>query len=98
MNINFNQGHSSFQLNDFYMDVTEVTYGQFALFIDETHYETTADERGTSSVFYLQITPTVYRTRKFDVRKGAPWWYHVYGANWANPYGPGSSWKGKCIL
>lgn len=72
-------------VDDFDMDVTEVTNAQFAQFVAQTGYVTSAEkvqpgfEKSGSAVF----TPpdAVNRT----------WWRFVEGANWRHPEGPSSS-------
>ena len=56
----------------FYMDITEVTTGEFAEFIEATGYVTEADSFGWSGVF----------------SKASQTWEPVTGANWAYPLGP----------
>jgi sulfatase modifying factor 1 len=68
------------QVKGFWMDVTEVTNAQFAKFVDETGYITTAEKSADTSSFVF-ITPTAKSTR---------WWRFTRGANWRHPQGPGS--------
>ena len=77
------------QVNAFDIDVTEVTNAQFARFIRDTGYVTSAEkiqpgfDRSGAAVF----TPP-------DVNNST-WWRFVEGANWRHPEGPESSIEGR---
>jgi sulfatase modifying factor 1 len=62
-------------VKSFWMDVHEVTVGEYARFIAATGYRTDAERFGWSGVFDL-------RTRE---------WEKSEGASWRHPDGPGSS-------
>jgi formylglycine-generating enzyme len=66
-------------LDSFWMDETEVTNEQFARFVEETGYVTTAEQLGDSGVFDPSISE----------------WTLVQGANWRRPRGPNSSIDGR---
>lgn len=68
-------GHIVF-LDSFWMDITEVTVGNFRKFINETHYITTAEEEGWGKVFYPGPKDEEWRV--------------VAGADWLHPHGPGT--------
>lgn len=77
------------QLSQFNMDVSEVTNAQFARFIADTGYVTSAEkiqpgfEKSGAAVFTPpnETNPT--------------WWRFVEGANWRHPEGPDSSIEGR---
>ncbi|GGX63296.1 sulfatase-modifying factor 1 [Litorimonas cladophorae] len=75
----------SVTVSDFDIDIHEVTNSQFATFVDETGYVTTAEKPQVgfdvpgAAVF---MPPSI----------GHPnWWRFVEGANWKNPEGPKSN-------
>ena len=85
-------------VNSFSISRTEVTNAQFALFVEQTGYQTRA-ERGwqaqeasgpgqnlppTSAVFVLQSTSSA---------SDLSWWQLVEGANWRQPLGPDHSYR-----
>ena len=83
----------------FWMDRTEVTNAQFAVFIKATGYRTQA-ERGWAGnrrvPKELQMPGSVVFKAPTDL--GAPeysWWVFTPGANWRHPEGPSSSLKGR---
>jgi formylglycine-generating enzyme len=69
-------------LNDFWIDVYEVTNAKFKIFVDATGYKTIAEKNQKSLVSVMSPTYVVQTS-------------FVSGANWQNPYGPGSSIDGK---
>lgn len=73
----------------FDIDVTEVTNAQFAHFITETGYVTSAEkiQPGFESSGAAVFTPP-------DVTNPT-WWRFVEGANWRHPEGPDSSIEGR---
>lgn len=76
-------------LDGFRMGATTVTNVQFALFVRETGYRTTAEQHGVSAVFYA-----AFQGRRSDILHqvaDAPWWLAVEGADWRHPNGPGST-------
>lgn len=80
------------ELDTYAMGVHTVTNEEFAAFVDDTAYCTTAEELGTSFVFAGLLprdfppTPAVVAT---------PWWREVEGADWRHPEGPQSSVAGR---
>jgi formylglycine-generating enzyme required for sulfatase activity len=67
------------RLAPFWIDQTPVTNAQFDRFVQQTHYETTAERRGHSLVF--------------DRQQSA--WREVAGVSWQHPENPNSSLAGK---
>jgi len=62
-------------LSPFYIDATEVTNAEFALFVEATGYKTDAEKRGFSWAF----------------KKGLKDWKAIEGADWRHPLGPDST-------
>jgi formylglycine-generating enzyme len=65
-----------------------VTNAEFAEFVEDTGYGTTAEREGWSFVFAGLLPPD------FPATPGvaeAPWWRQVHGARWDRPEGVGSS-------
>ncbi|BDQ13205.1 hypothetical protein TEGAF0_24220 [Sediminibacterium sp. TEGAF015] len=98
-------------IDSFYMDQTEVTNAQFAIFVNATGYITTAERKPIWSEL-KKILPTgttkpadsllvaaslVFKqtTGPVDFNNYSQWWSWVKGANWKSPEGPGSNIKGK---
>jgi sulfatase modifying factor 1 len=77
------------QINSFFLDKFEVSNQAFALFVNETGYESESHKYGWSFVFHSAIPPAIKRTIKHSV-SGAEWWLPVNGATWREPEGPGS--------
>lgn len=76
-------------LDSFRISTTTVTNRQFARFVRQTGYITTAEQHGISAVFFAAFQgPTSAIVQHVP---GAPWWLAVRGAHWARPNGPGSS-------
>ncbi|WP_432278865.1 formylglycine-generating enzyme family protein [Nocardia carnea] len=76
-------------LPDFHLASTAVTNAQFALFVKETGYVTTAELFGVSAVFHL-----AFRGPASDILSratGTPWWLAVKGAYWRQPEGAAST-------
>jgi formylglycine-generating enzyme len=79
-------------VGEFAIAPTTVTNRRFAEFADAAGYRTTAEQAGTSAVFQGALNPRAAG----DVlgrAAGTSWWLNVRGADWAHPYGPGSSWE-----
>lgn len=75
-------------LPDFHLAATTVTNAQFAAFVKQTGYVTTAEQFGVSAVFHL-----AFDGHTSDVLHRAdrtPWWLAVKGADWRHPDGPAS--------
>jgi formylglycine-generating enzyme required for sulfatase activity len=90
-------------VSPFWIDLTPVTNGEFAEFVDETGYQTLAelpinvddypgitisDTRAGSLVF----EPT---TGPVPLNNASLWWVFRVGASWRHPTGPGSSIEGR---
>jgi len=80
----------------FEMDAHEVTNAQFAKFVAETGYRTSAERTppalpGASPEMMLPGSATF----TIPTRAGEGWWTWTVGANWQHPEGPGSSIAGK---
>jgi formylglycine-generating enzyme required for sulfatase activity len=71
----------------FKLGIYSVSNDQFATFVEATGYKTTAEELGSSLVFYDQL-PSELLTRAV---KEMPWWRQVEGACWSAPSGPKSN-------
>lgn len=99
------------RVKGFWMDVTDVTNDQFAEFVRQTAYVTTAETRPDWETVRVQLPPGVPRPPDEALVPGAmvfvgtnalvrnddyfQWWRYVPGANWRHPKGPGSSIEGK---
>ena len=99
------------KVNGFYMDITEVTNEQFAVFVKATGYITTAQKdvkwedlkkqlpAGTEkpSPEMLKAASLVFVPPKeaVDLQDYSQWWQWTHGANWKHPKGPGSDIVGK---
>lgn len=89
-------------VSPFYMDITEVTVGQFAAFVKATGYVTVA-ERVPTREQYPNADPLLLKagsavfvpTAVNPFEYPGVWWRYVPGANWRHPEGPHSSVKGK---
>ncbi|HEX2524047.1 MAG TPA: formylglycine-generating enzyme family protein, partial [Terriglobia bacterium] len=87
----------------FWMDKTEVTNEQFARFVQETGYTTTAERRPDPKDFpgvpleNLVAGAIVFAPPPGDVPldNHYAWWRYQSGANWRQPEGPGSTLDGR---
>ena len=95
----------------FWMDVTHVTNDQFARFVQETGYVTTAEQKPDWESVRVQLPPGTPRPPADVLVPGAMvfvgtdmpvrlddysrWWRYMPGADWRHPQGPGSSIEGK---
>lgn len=86
----------------FEISQTEVTNDQFAAFVEQTSYVTTA-ERGLDPAEFPQLPPEllapgsmVFAQPAEPVALNNPnaWWRYVAGANWRQPTGPDSNIEG----
>ncbi len=93
-------------LSGFWMDVHEVTNRQFAAFVDDAGYVTTAERAPDPEVLAAQLPPgmplppaevmvpgsLVFTAPEASVRLDdfTRWWTWVPGADWRHPEGPGS--------
>ena len=88
------------KLNDFWMDRTEVTNEQFARFVAATNYVTAAEKPPTAA-FVESFAPDQQKAGSWCFRVGkdgagnTTWMQWVPGANWRQPDGPGTDWKGR---
>ena len=76
------------EVGDFFVGPYAVTNAEFARFVQETGYRTEAEGFGWSYVFHQFVPPSNPPTRAVP---NAPWWRQVFGAQWSNPEGPGST-------
>jgi sulfatase modifying factor 1 len=99
------------RINGFWMDKTDVTNAQFAAFVKETGYVTTAERKPTWESLKVQLPPGTPKPADSKMIPGAmvftgtskpvplddwsQWWTFKPGANWRHPQGPGSNIKGK---
>ena len=95
----------------FWMDVTHVTNDQFAEFVAQTGYVTTAERKPDWATIRVQLPPGTPKPPDEVLVPGAmvfvgtaqpvrlddysQWWRYVPGADWRHPQGPGSSIAGK---
>jgi formylglycine-generating enzyme required for sulfatase activity len=98
-------------VSGFWMDATEVTNAQFAKFVKETGYVTTAEQKPDWNELKKQLPPgtskpadslLVAASLVFDPPNHAvnlndytQWWAWKKAADWRHPHGAGSSIKGK---
>jgi formylglycine-generating enzyme required for sulfatase activity len=90
-------------VDGFWMDNTEVTNGQFALFIKATGYVTVAERPPRAEDFPGAPPENLIAGAVLFSNPGHPvplddhlqWWSYVKGANWQHPLGPESSIEGK---
>ena len=99
------------RVSGFWIDITHVTNDQFAQFIKETNYKTTAEQipdwetirvqlpSGTpkppASIFVAGAMVFVGTKVKVSLNDYSQWWAYVPGANWRHPAGPQSNIDGK---
>jgi formylglycine-generating enzyme len=76
------------ELDSYLMGTHTVTNREFADFVDDTAYRTTAEELGSSFVFSGLLPRDFAPTRAVAA---TPWWRDVPGADWRHPEGPHSS-------
>jgi len=76
------------ELDSYLMGTHTVTNREFADFVDDTAYRTTAEELGSSFVFSGLLPRDFAPTRAVAA---TPWWRDVPGADWRHPEGPQSS-------
>jgi len=90
------------RVDGFWIDRTPVTNADFARFVTETGYVTTAeiapDPRDYPGALADQLSPAslVFTPpgRPVDLRDVQSWWVFLKGASWARPYGPESTTEG----
>uniref|UniRef100_A0A1B6EGF2 Sulfatase-modifying factor enzyme-like domain-containing protein n=1 Tax=Clastoptera arizonana TaxID=38151 RepID=A0A1B6EGF2_9HEMI len=74
------------KINDFYMDIYEVSNAEFIKFVKNTGYITEAEVFGDSFVFEYLLSPRV-RANLTKMVAAAPWWSPVPNSNWKTPEG-----------
>ncbi|KAJ8408163.1 hypothetical protein AAFF_G00263910 [Aldrovandia affinis] len=77
-------------LDQFYMDIHEVSNQEFQKFVNVTNYVTEAETFGDSFVFEGLLSKDV-KSQISQAVAAAPWWLPVRGADWRHPEGPDSS-------
>lgn len=82
------------RLNGFRIDRCAVSNAQFSHFVEDTGYETQAEQFGWSFVFYQFVAPRAKKYLK-GIAQGTQWWVAVAGACWKHPEGPRSSVEGR---
>jgi len=91
------------QVDPFWMDATEVTNAQFALFVKATGYVTVAERKPSKEEFpgvpeeALVPGSIVFTAPNSAVALNdyTQWWQYVPDANWRHPEGPQSDLKGR---
>ncbi len=99
------------RVDGFWMDATEVTNAQFALFVKATGYKTVAERPVDWEELKEQLPPGTPRPddkmllpgslvftppdHPVDPRGYEQWWAWTTGANWRHPEGPTSTIEGK---
>ena len=90
-------------VDGFWMDATEVTNAQFAVFVKATGYVTVA-ERTPRAEDFPGAKPEVLvpgsvmfspPSHPVSLNNEYAWWSYLPGANWRHPSGPASSIEGK---
>ncbi|MFA7668024.1 MAG: formylglycine-generating enzyme family protein [Burkholderiaceae bacterium] len=95
------------RVQGFWMDSTHVTNDQFAEFVRQTGYVTTAERKPDWETIRVQLPPGIPKPPDEALVPGAmvfvgtsgpvnladysQWWRYVPGATWRQPQGPGSS-------
>jgi sulfatase modifying factor 1 len=87
------------RVDGFWMDRTPVTNRDFRKFVQETGYVTLAeqapDARDYPNALPHMLQPGslvfVQPGHPVDLRDWSSWWSFTFGANWREPYGPGTS-------
>ena len=80
------------EVHAFEMAKTPVTNAEFLEFVQATGYQTLAERLGDSYVFHLLLPEE--KRENYPHVTGSPWWKVVPNANWAHPFGEGSSIEG----
>lgn len=99
------------KVHGFWMDTTHVTNDQFAKFVQQTGYRTTAEKKPDWETIRVQLPPGVPKppddvlvpgamvfvgtSGPVDLADYMQWWRYVPGADWRHPQGPSSSIEGK---
>ena len=95
------------RLDGYWIDRYDVTNADFARFISETHYVTTAERKPKWDDLKVQLPPGTPKPDDSDLVPGAlvfvgtdrpiplndfsQWWAFVPGADWRHPLGPDST-------
>jgi sulfatase modifying factor 1 len=90
-------------VDGFWMDTTDVTNGEFAKFVNATHYVTIAERKPRAEDFpdappeNLVAGAVVFSPpdHMVPLNDHYQWWSYVKGANWRHPEGPQSTLKGR---
>ncbi|WP_397473370.1 formylglycine-generating enzyme family protein [Pusillimonas sp.] len=101
----------SVRVGGFWMDVAHVTNDEFAEFVRQTGYVTTAEQKPDWETIRVQLPPGIPKppddvlvpgamvfagtNGPVDLRDYSQWWRYVPGADWRHPQGPGSSIEDK---
>ena len=80
------------EVHAFEMAKTPVTNAEFLDFVQATGYQTLAERLGDSYVFHLLLPEE--KRENYPHVTASPWWKVVPNANWAHPFGEGSSIEG----
>lgn len=80
----------SVQLNNYFIDIYEVSNKNFADFVKTTNFTTEAEKYGSSFVFEGILSEET-KSKISKVVASAPWWMPVTNASWKYPEGPMSS-------
>lgn len=99
------------RVDGFFIDLTEVTNGQFAEFVQATGYKTVAERPVDWDELKKQVAPGTPKPpdeqlqpgslvftppdHPVDTRDYFAWWTWTLGASWRHPEGPSSSIDGK---
>nr|CAD7578227.1 unnamed protein product [Timema californicum] len=81
-------------LDDFYLDVYEVSNSEFEIFVNSTGIKTEAELFGDSFVFESLLSKET-KSGITQAVAAAPWWLPVKECDWRRPAGPDSSVKGS---
>ena len=97
-------------VSSFWMDIAEVTNAQFKKFVDATGYTTTAERKIDWDEISIMLPPDTPKPHDSllspaslvfkevstsNLNDYSKWWSLVKGANWKQPFGPGSDIIGK---
>lgn len=99
------------RVDGFWMDASEVTNSQFAEFVSQTGYVTTAERPVDWEQLKQQLAPGTPRPSDEMLAPGSlvftppkdavsledarGWWVWTAGASWRHPEGPGSRWEDR---
>jgi sulfatase modifying factor 1 len=99
------------RVDSFWIDQTDVTNAEFAIFVTATNYVTTAERKPDWETIKIQLAPNTPKPSADKLVAGAMvfvgtreavalddnsrWWRFVPGANWRHPQGPACNIVGK---